>query len=70
MDVKREEDADMSETWLVPVTGVEAVSDELGVGRDSGTGNEFCCWDSVFGTWYVAGTRRDSISGLVSKFWS
>ena len=62
MDVKRDEDADMSETWLV--TGVEAVSDELGVGRDSGTGSKFCCWDSVFGAWYVAGTRRDSISKL------
>ena len=64
MDVKRDEDADVSETWLV--TGVEAVSDELGVGRDSGTGNKFCCWDSVFGTWCVSSTRRDSIS----KLWS
>ena len=64
MDVNRDEDADVKETWLV--AGVETVSVELGVGPYFGTGNKFCCWDSVFGTWCVSSTRRDSISKLLS----
>ena len=53
MDVNREEDADAKETWLV--AGVEVVSVEPSVGRDFGTGNKFCCWYSVFVTWFGVG---------------